>query len=96
MNQIGIVLYRVALIGSILTVALMIHQVGVQFKKPVCVNASVSGDVGISSTTALNVDINTLPDLDFAPTAFSLAGTLNVNLENDPKEPLWVSDPFRH
>ncbi len=70
LNQLGLVIYRGALVASVLSVAVALLKLGDELKKPIRVKTEVLGDVSVGS----------LPAIDFASAAFVGAGQLEVDL----------------
>jgi hypothetical protein len=83
LNQLGLVVYRGALVASVLSVAVALLKLGNQLKAPIKVRTEVLGSVEIGSvdiSAMPTLDVGTFPDIDFATNAFIGAGTLEVKV----------------
>jgi len=80
LNRIGMVIYRTALVGGILFIAVTFRQLAPELR---LVNVQVHGDVdtnvAINAMNApLDVNVKELVPVDFVKNAFSGSGTLDV------------------
>ena len=76
LNQIGIVIYRAALVGAISFIAIELRQLEIQLRHPISIDGDVSAS--LSSSSALDVNVKELAPVDFEKNAFVNSGTLDI------------------